>query len=527
MRSYYEHLQNLIPSQKTHHLTKSIFRSSAIFPVFHSSQIKSRLLFMGYWILKRHIKEIGAVVNLRSDEGELLQRSFFSVNQPKTYRIDLEDELQKALDKIPPSFQGSLEIEFYSSQNLTFPFPAVVINYYSTHFSTVVHTAQRIYNDWEDMNSNSQTSVPEAGFNLYADENHEPLIALINGPELNKQCLIEMTFFNHNQEQKKEVFHFENLQPYQTLVIHPSQHVDLNSFFDHRPGSAKVKFQLNWVYPRLIAGNMNKQSEMMSITHTYYDCSEATNEKDYWTTPPPGHHGASLMIPAQLDELHFTKIYFYPIYSPAAFNIALEIYDREGRLLGQVPEALKVSLNCPGFQSIDLKKRALELKIDLTQPLGVKVIAEPLEGTVLPARIKLGLDLGLNNALLPCNICTNLQPYNPSLDQKRQSFKWGPILADQPRSKVYIMNSSPEINYHHYSTILVNFYREKDTETYQKTYTLPAHGFILLSPELDEELKRFLENKVGWFTALCDNPYTTTYYFSEHPSGSLGGDHGF
>src|SRR5262249_4845138 len=148
-------------------------RSSAIFPVINDPGIHSRILFMGYWILKRNIHEILAVVNLRSLKGKLLGRQTFTISEPKTYRLELTEQLAQA--GLPPDapFSGSLEVEFFSTVNLVFPFPAVVINYYGEHFSTVVHTAQRIYNDFDDMNRNSQTQVPESGFNIYADEDRE------------------------------------------------------------------------------------------------------------------------------------------------------------------------------------------------------------------------------------------------------------------------------------------------------------------------------------------------------------------
>ena len=177
MRSYYAHLQTAaLGSLQTPISPKPIFRSSAIFPMIKQPGVHSRILFMGYWILKRNIKEIAAVINLRSLEGKLLSRSTLSIQEAKTYRIELDKELEKAGLADQSIFYGSLEIEFYSTVNLVFPYPATVVNYYGENFSTVVHTAQRIYNDFDDMNNNSQTKVPESGFNIYADSEQEPFL---------------------------------------------------------------------------------------------------------------------------------------------------------------------------------------------------------------------------------------------------------------------------------------------------------------------------------------------------------------
>ena len=97
---------------------------------------------------------------LRSSIGELLARIHTPITEAKSYRFELLDLLEHA--SLPPDmpFSGSMEIEFYSAVSLVFPYPAVVINYYGPHFSSVVHTAQRVYNDYDDMQKNSQTQVP-------------------------------------------------------------------------------------------------------------------------------------------------------------------------------------------------------------------------------------------------------------------------------------------------------------------------------------------------------------------------------
>ena len=173
---------------------------------------------MGYWVLKRHIHEIAAQINLRSRDGELLNRSPLLIQDPKAYRIELSDQLKAA--GLPPDepFTGSLEIEFFSTTNLVFPFPAVVVNYYGPAFSTVVHTAQRIYNDFEDMRNNSQTRVPEAGFNIYADEDREPFFGIINGAEPIQNAVISMEFYNCDNDKITHEIVYPKLKAYETCL---------------------------------------------------------------------------------------------------------------------------------------------------------------------------------------------------------------------------------------------------------------------------------------------------------------------
>ncbi len=528
MRSYYEHLETAMgmPPQQAI-APRPTLRSSAIFPMIHLPKITSRVLFMGYWILKRNIREIATVVSLRSQQGHLLARTQFTITEPKTYRIELDDLLKKADLPLENPFFGTMEVEFFSTVHLVFPFPAVVINYYGPTFSSVVHTAQRVYNDFDDLLRNSQTSVPESGFNIYADEQREPFIGLINGPVDVKESTLELEFFNREGETLTHTLSLGHLLPYELRMIYPGRDVDLESFLKGSVGAAKARFQVNWIFPRLVVGNIDRSLSALAITHSYYDTSDAKTESDYWRPSEPGWHAATLMTPVSIHNGHFTNVYFYPIYSPAHFVIDVEIYNAQGKLLGRKQSALEMASPYRGFKQIEMKKVCEELRIPAETHLAARLIARPIDDSRLPARLKLGLDVGKDPVRLPCNICTNLQPFNPALEAKPKSFRWSPLLADQPYAALWIMNSSPQVDYKREAEVTLTFFRESDAETRTRTFSLPPHGFKVILAQEDKELQEFLGKSIGWMTATTSNPYTSTYYFAENPTGVVGGDHGF
>jgi len=525
MRSYYEHLDTAMGA-KTPIPNHPITRSSAIFPVLNQPGIRSRILFMGYWILKRNIKQILGVVNLRSQKGELLGRQTLEIDQAKTFRIELSDQLVNAGYPADAPFVGSLEVEFYATTNLVFPYPAVVINYYGPQFSSVVHTAQRVYNDFEDLKRNSQTQVPESGFNVYADDEREPFIGLINGAEGVDKADFTMEFFNLEHETLQHTLKLGRLEPYETRIIYPAKEVDLRGFLKGHIGACKAHFHVNWIFPRLVVGNIQHTLPALAITHTYYDTSTASNESDYWRPTEPGWHAASLMVPAVISSEHFTNVYFYPIYSPSEFYLDVELYNAEGKLIGHREGVITVKSPSEDLFRIDLKSIAKEFN-HAPENLGARIIARSVEGKRIPARIKLGLDVGEGTRQLPCNICTNLQPFNPMLETKPTAFRWAPVLTDQPTPTIWIMNSAPHIDYTRKADIAMTFFREKDAEVCKRAFTLAPHGFRVIYPNEDPELREFFEGQVGWFTLTTSNPYTSTYYFAENPSGFVGGDHGF
>lgn len=519
MRSYYAHLATTSVAAPQV-IRKPVLRSSAIFPVILDENIRSRVLFMGYWALKRNIHEIAYVVTLRNMEGQIVYRTHDVIREPRTYRIEV-DQMHAA------PFSGSLEIEFFSTVNLFFPFPAVVLNYYGEKFCSFVHTAQRVYNDYEDMMDNSQVDVPEAGFNIYADEDKEPFLAVVNGPNFNPDTKLDLQVINADNE----VMNFElsagETLPYQTRIIYPARELHLKKFLNGKIGTAKVGFHFTDVFPRMIVGNLQHSLSAVSITHTYYDCSQAQSESDYWKPEEKGWHSAALMIPLTIEGTANTKVYFYPIYSPSKVSICVEIYDTQGHLLGTKDHALILESPSNHFQCLDLKSIAHELKITETRYLAARLIASPIDSDRIPTRIKLGLDIVQDPIHLPCNICTNLQPFNPAIESKPLSFRWSPLMADQEESLFWVMNSSPAIDYQKYAAMTLTFYREQDSSTLAREMQLSPHGFHVLNLKEDHELQAFFGNTIGWVTLQSSNPYTTTYYFALHPSGFVGGDHGF
>jgi hypothetical protein len=506
---------------------KPILRASSLFPVFQYQGISSRILFMGYWFVKRNITELTQVTTLRDSQGNVLVRFVTTIKEAKGYRIELTELLQKAGRHVDSEFEGTVEVEFFSLQNLVFPFPALLVNYYGEDFSTCVHTAQRVYNNYEDMQANSETKVPEAGFNVYSTDNIQPFVTLLNGPEKCPNSHLHVECFNHAGHVLKEHINLGDLAPYQAKTIHLNEVLPLDKFLNQRVGTLRIAFDVRWVFPRLLVGNRQLNPPAMAITHTYYDCTRANTSSDYWYAVNDEWYTAALMLPLCAQGNAQTKYYFYPIYSPSSFSVDLEIYNKDGERVATVPKALHITSPSSSFENIDAAAHVRRLGLENEFPLGARLIARPDEGTNLPARIKLALDIGASPKSLPCNICTNLQPFNPSWIDKKHSFKWAPILSDQPNPEVWIMNSCPQIHYKSEAEIVVRFYREADTEVIERIYHLPPHGSMVIRIDEDDELKNFMGNLPGWLTAVSTNPYTTTYYFSRPSEGVVGGDHGF
>lgn len=509
MRSYYEHLKTTAPAAEK----PPTLRTSAIFPAFHGNEISTRILFLNYWQLKRSIPELSGKVFVRDEKGTLIKQVEFPVQEVRTYQVSLEDFVKKP-------FKGTIEIEFHAASDLVFPFPATVVNYYGPSFCTFVHTAQRTYNNGYDAKANSVSHVPESGFNIYSSDNCTSFIAMINGEKEAPAQVAQSSFYNDRGEKIEKEIALDGFRPYEMRVLHPSDVVELNSFLGGKAGTCKIDFRLNGVFPRLVVGNRLKNGAL-SITHTYYDCSEEQDSSNFWKPRDPAWQEASLMLPFVGGD-HACYLDFYPIFSPSPFVLDLEIYDKEGKLLKVKEELASFKEGYDTFQRISLNEFYPSEKC-----LGARIIARPLSEKPIPARIKIAIDLGIKDKGLPCNICTNLQPYVPAFTDKKSSFKWAPLLADQPRAWAIIMHSSPAKDLKENAQIKLSFYRQQDTKHLERHISLPPQGHYMIDLQEDGELSEFFGGKPGWFTTVTTNPYTTTYYFAENPSGVVGGDHGF
>lgn len=504
MRSYYAHLQK----------QGEIFRSSAIFPLFQNRDISTRLIFLGYWQIKRQIDAISAKITVRDEKGKTVSKSAFEIREVKAYRIEAKDFIDK-------DFFGSIEIEFFSKIDLAFPYPAVTVNYYGQAFSSTVHTAERTYNDETDAKKNSETKVPESGFNLFATDHIEPFITWINGKEPTDEQLVEFDFYNSFEQKLSATFSLEKFNPYEIKIFYPAREFDLKTFFNGKAGSCKVHFTLNGVFPRLLVGNQQVNPFSQMITHSYYDCKNAVDPSNFWPSLDPEFYPASLMLPL-IGGSYETIIDLYPIFAPSPFKIDLEIYNEKGQLLGTFKEVLTIT---PSFDQF--LRLPLNIFYPSQIPLSARLIARPENSSPIPSRIKVAIDIGIPNKGLPCNICTNLHPFIPAFSGKKSSFKWAPLLADQPRAYIFLMNSSPKKHMEEEAFIELSFYREKDTEFLKKNLSIPPQGFLKIDLSTDPELKDFFKNVPGWVAAISSNPYLTLYYFAENPSGTIGGDHGY
>jgi hypothetical protein len=505
---------------------KPVFRSSAIFPIKIGEELSCRVLFMGYWILKREISEIGLVYTLRDDAGVLLNRTSMTVNSPKAFRLDIKDILG---DKFKGSFTGSFEIEVFSSRDMIFPYPAFVLEYYGADFSTCVHTLGRVYNDFEDLKDASDYTVPESGFDIIAKKDVDPFFAFCNGPIENNEP-ITLELINHKNELQQAVLSPSDYltKEFSTNFIFIEKHFKgLDTFLNGHKGTIKIKHNLKGFFPRFLAGNFSANKAKLSITHTYYDCSELTDKGAYWERNSADFHDSSIFAPVFAQPDYNTEIVFYPIYSPSSYIVDLLFVDFDGNTVHKLPHYKELSATKDFFR-IDVNKIIQDNQLDSSKIAGVFITKKWPHSDLIPNRMKFGLNISMINQDkgLSSNICFNSELGLSKTLAKKGTRKWAPIV-NNGKSIIAINNSPTLIVSDKAADIVVKIFREADANYLERHYTIPHLGQVRLLINEDAEIADFLMGKSGWVYIDADNPFVNAWYFNFSESGIVAADHSF
>jgi len=525
MKSYYKHLSSRLEFGENHNITrKPILRSSGIFPVVKNDDYNSRIIFLGYWLIKRNIPEVGLIITLRDQTGKILLRKIQNIDSVKAFSIEL-DVLLNEINYNSEEFLGSIETEFNTTRDMVFPYPALVLEYFNSDFSSCVHTVERIYNDFEDLQENEQSKVPESGFDIYNTSDLESFMAFVNGPILNSDGLIQYIITNSKSEKFSGTIHLGKIEPYETKFIKFDDHIkDLSQILGNESGSISINHNFEGFYPRMLVGNIQKSFPSVSFTHSYYDCSSCNSKTDYWNRSDDSFFDSSVYIPLFVKDNYYTDLVIYPNFSPSDFTLQIDLYDKKGNKIHSKEKYINVSSNESKLSKIHFKKIIEENNLNKNEVRSAHIITK-FKDNKIASRIKFGLNIGIFGlkSKLPCNICFNTKNGNPQMENKPGSFHWSPIFIKKS-GMVTIGNFSPKKNYKKNANIEINFYRKEDDSYISKNIFLNPYEEFRITP--DEKLVEFLKDD-GWITLKSDNPNIQGFYFNFYSTGAVAGDHFF
>ena len=526
MKAFKEHLISTKSiGEKVDSIRRPIYRGSAIFTVISNRNLETRILFMGYWMVKNNINELALLITLRNQKGTIIYRKSDQITSASAKEIKTKDFLTEA-KHIDEDFLGSIELEIFSSKDLVFPYPAFVVNYYNEYGSSIVHTTGRIYNDIEDLKNNELFHVKECGFDIFPGIDYDPFFTFVNGYSENKMSPIKIEIITENGIVYKGEIDIGDTEPLETKLIKLKDFIPIDNYLNGQVGTIKIDHSLTGFFPRFIAGNFNKSTGALSITHTYYDNSDNISDSAYWENEnPDAIYDASVFVPLFIEDDWYTQLKLYPIYSPSEHTINIQFFDQYGKIIKTVENFKLITEDFCEFIEVDFSYLVDKLNLSKTEVKAAMLIKNWKNKSKIPTRLKYGLNVGKRNTEfdLPTNICFGSQISNIRIIDKKGTFKWFPLLNHGDSIGV-IENSSFVKDYNDYANIQVTYYRA-DSEIIEESYQIPPNGQLRL--EMTEELKEFSLRNAIWVTVRADNPFIKAWYFEFNKSGIMGGDHSF
>jgi hypothetical protein len=524
MKSYSNHLITTQSFGESIPLNyRPTMRSSAAFPIrIENKKIDSVITFMGYWLLKREIKEVTAIITIRSSSGETINVESNLINCVKSYSWSLSEILKKRLKNFNGDFFGSVEIEIFSARDMVFPYPAITLSYMSKLGNTFVHTCGRIYNDVSDMEVNNEQVVPETGFDIIPNEELSPYFSFVNGPQSINNETIVLEFINNEGESLSINKKIHNKNPYSTVWINVLEDKKAKSFFKGKRGTIKIHHNFVGFFPRFVAGNVYKNFEAISLTHTFYDTSEDLSDSAVWkNSNTKEFFDSTISFPISFNY-DFTELVIYPNLVTNKCRISFEFYNEDGYKVGKSAFTDLIADSQKSVKYINCQK----LLEDITSEKKLHLCKVLFDGNgKVPTRMKFGLNIGKNSgANLPSNICFNAKVPNPKILNKPKSFKWCTVF-DSMHQSIFITNSSFLRNNQPKAEIEASFWREEDDQCLQLNFRLPADGVIDIMNGHRDEISNFLNGSIGWVSMLSSSPHTGGFYVTNFNKGVIGADH--
>ena len=522
MKSYRNHLATTRSYGESLPLDyRPTMRSSAVFPVHYAEgKIDTEVSFLGYWLMKRDIREVCALITLRDRSGMKVHLENVIIDSARSFNWRIGDMLG---DKDRGAhFLGSIEIEIFSTRDMVFPYPAVTLSYVGEMGRSFVHTCGRIYNDFDDLHANAEVRVPETGFDLLPGPDIEPFFGFVNGPVEIRDEPFSLEFVNSEGDVLRRNRALDHVPPYGTAWVNIFADDMERSHLKGVPGAVKIRHDFRGFFPRFVVGNDYRQLGAVSLTHSYYDTSDDGSDDALWTNPDPSAYFDSVTsfpVPRDFDK---TELVVYPIYRSNPARLVFEFFNSNGEFLFRDDEYRLLADAAQRPQYIDCSELARRREVT-DEDLLCKVIVDG--GGCCPTRLKFGLNFSRPSRIdLPSNICFGAKVANEKILGKPGTFKWC-TLFDAEHERIYLTNTGFPRADGRRAKVSASVRRQSDDASLDWDLEVAWNGTLEVVAERRDDIAGFLNGEVGWIAFQANGPFVDGYYVTDHGGGLIGADH--
>jgi hypothetical protein len=492
-------------TRKFYHAQKAVnstHRASLMVPELPGT--KANISFLNHFLIKRQYLSVACRVTAIDEQGRRIESRVFPIDKPQVYVIPLTGMVDKPA--------GSYMVEFFSSDNLFIPFPAVMINHVGNGFHNSVHAYNRVLNDVFEDDEINMVHQREAAIDVRHDRTAETIAIFHAGPQdVDGEIDFELRTPEGMVRRRKVPLQLPKL-------CHRT--FRLGEIFTDLPevksGVLKIAQPRQFLfYGRMLVGQMTRDGSL-SANHSYYDCADFP---EYWPNPTPSVR----TYPYFPDFENILRI--YPIMSPGRLKFQVDLYAADGSLLGSGDVG---EINTPDGEPLECRIAELGGRINIKPETisSFRLTAHPV-GTNTPTRVNHQLVYAAGGLESSINISlTNPNVFAPP---GKSGFSWGQIaVGEDIRSWLGLtcmaasdQNIEVEMDYYSETGLLK-----------QGRVTIPGNGSTVIN--IERELADLLpgENRENgayvWYVAKSSRPDISAVVATRNlVTGHAVGEHSF
>ena len=243
----------------------NVLRSSGIFYYRRDESFKTTVTLMNYWKVKRDL-DVAVVASLRDMEGRLISREELSFDRGYVWNY-----APKTQEK---AFEGSVEIEVFSLQNMVIPFAAIIVVYETSSAISLTHNYSRSYSTHEIEEGRTVTNGEESCWTLRDGKGIRSFAVFHNGIDPQPAQTAEFVVTRANGERSHVDVKLPELPSYASYKFVPAEHFsDLDLYLDGKPGNGSLSFRLNKAFTRMLVGNECPSRGDIQVTHSNFNYS--------------------------------------------------------------------------------------------------------------------------------------------------------------------------------------------------------------------------------------------------------------
>jgi hypothetical protein len=495
-------------------LNHKVTHSSALFLVIDSEKngVETEINFLNYWKIKRNVANLRGRITLRKLNGAFIASEDFNVLELKAYTIKIRPHLE-ALGLC--EFTGTVELEFFSTENLYIPYPAAIVRYVGKNWHTGMHSTARYYyqdsGDSIERISNLQKAVG-ANITLFSEPDITNSVVLHNGKAQNLNEPVTLTVTNFLGEQLQVIVQNLKMEPLETIILCIDNHIDYKSFLKGKRGMLEVRYVTQGVFPRIMFINQHSNGEF-SVEHSNFGYSQNT-ELDCASTDKSDRN-LLYSLPVMPEGFN-TEIDIFPTFpkNSPPYLIRLSSTDYDGRQLS-TEDVILDNKSCPYLQYSST-----------TSELSKVIQINYINSERLPNRFHTSINYSHKDSVLPSIILDGPLPKSATPIRTR----WAPFFwnRDSMNTRIYLCSRFFEFDGKE-QTITINFqlFGERESEIFSFEQRIAEQQSIELN--VREILsKNSWESSVGWvYMTFSPSAFFTVYYVSDFADGSIMSGHAF